>query len=396
MDEGNGLLSRIFDLHGGKKDSSKPTPPTKSGTPKKDHEHHHHHEEHHGAEPGQHQAAQSTVADGSKDHDQSQSHGSHDAHGTPDASVDDLSSFMVGGGPSKKQVTSNASIHPKKIQKGGGSLNVPEMFKKFGWFYLLLLITMFVTFYIMFYPAVYQKYFNEDNDDDFNFESETATHASRYNKLSKVILAFHVIFLIVLLVILLMILVLLFVYTQINKSLGLNARQLFSNIFFTFDNDDGNRIELTDFYLAFVVILCFGYLVYRFYFKFVKSFFINLKYPKYIDEDSPLADSEYQNPQKFIIFYGLMILYIFVFAFMVMNYVYGFNTKIAFIWNTVFLFFIMFFTGTFLKFMLLRDKKKQMITFGIIFATVILNKPVGTALQKIADNMVNLFKKSQT
>jgi hypothetical protein len=78
-----------------------------------------------------------------------------------------------------------------------------------------------------------------------------------------------------------------------------------------------------------------------------------------------------------------------------MNYVYGFDTKIAFFWNTVFLFLIMFFTGVFFKYSVLKDKKKQMITFGVIFVTVILNKPMGGVLQKIVDNMVALFKKSK-
>jgi hypothetical protein len=133
-----------------------------------------------------------------------------------------------------------------------------------------------------------------------------------------------------------------------------------------------------------------------FYFKNVKSYFQNLKYPQYMDEEDPNVEKEFTNPQKFMVFYGLLILYIFVFAFMVMNYVYGFNSKIAFFWNTIFLFLIMFLTGLFIKFTFLRKQKRQIFTFAIIFVAVILNKPVGKGLQKIVDNMIDLFKRSKS
>lgn len=390
MDEPS-ILARVFDLTGGKRKTK----------PAGDHNHaevDHHgpsHDESHNDKHSDHGAKAQSHGDGhlgAKAEEQShdgndgaaQSHGDkHDgaaqSHGN-DADID----IVIGGGKDPY------------FMRGGSSLNILSMFQKLGILFFIVFATIALATFIITRPIIYQKLFNSEDDEDYNFDSPDASHSTRLKKIAKILFYYHILIFLCFLLVLLIIFVVVVIYIKAFKSKeGLRPVALFKEFMFTFNNGDGEMISVSDFYLALIIIMVVGYMFYLFYFKYVLSYFTTISYPSYIDPEVS-EEEEFENPKKFLLMYGLMIMYILAFAIMVMNYVYGFPSKVYFIWNVIFLFLAMLFLGMIYKETFQRDKMRQLIWFVAFAVLVLLNENLGTIFKTIVETLINLYKRTRS
>lgn len=281
-----------------------------------------------------------------------------------------------------------------KDMKGGGNLDVLGIFHKLCVLFLLLLISIVIAFCV-FNFIFYDKYFNKNKDADYNFEDHNVEHAERHKKIWNVLLMFNIVILVsFLLVILVCYLFVLMYFHTIVKDPSMTGTTYFNNLMFWFNNN-GEMIPLTDFFFSLVIILTLGYIIYVIYFKNVKDYFTSIAYPAYIDPKNS-TKKEYENPKKFLLFYGLMILYIMAFALMLMNYVYAFdNDLISFIYNIIFIFFVLWTTGMYFKNIL---KKNLIIQSAFVFIIVLIisfNKNIGQAFKLTIETMINIAKRGK-
>ena len=101
-----------------------------------------------------------------------------------------------------------------------------------------------------------------------------------------------------------------------------------------------------------------GFIWYTIYFALSKKYFTELKYPTYVDEDKT-DKLEFDAVYKYLIFYSFIIIILFLFSFMVMNYICCFDVNKSLFFAVVFIIFlIMFFTSKVFQFILTRDTRK--------------------------------------
>lgn len=370
IDEGrNSLFSRLFDLNGGakkKRSSATPAKPKPSNNHAESHEHMHN--EHRGTH-GSKEASSTEASHPSK----------HNNENDTDHGDDGFTAF--GGAGSDGQ--------------SGQTVDVLAMFQKLGYLYLLVFISIALATYLIMSPFIYKRFFDPDNNDDYNFDSAEATHASRYKKLLKFVFLYNVLIILCLLFVLLVIYGLVAIYHESAglKSKGINVMQFYKQIMFSYNNH-GNEVSLANFYLTFALVIVVGYLFYFIYFKYVVGYFTTLTFPSYIDTDKS-ESHEWDNPKKYIIMYALMLMYILAFCtLMILNYLYSFNVKVIFIWNIIFLFLMMFFMGMIVKHVL---TKEPFLTFTWTAAYVILilaNKNMGEMFKVAATATINMSKGS--
>lgn len=275
--------------------------------------------------------------------------------------------------------------------KGGAmsKVNIFAMFQKYGFLYLITFIAVILTTVVMFIPLIYNHFFDPEKDDS-NFDSPEATHSSRYKKIVLLLLIYHVLFFVCFLLVMGFIYAGLSIYYDAaNISLtGVTLSDYFKNIMFTFDNN-GTKMSISDFYFSLVIIGVFGYIVYISYFKFAKGFFEYMTFPTYIDPETSEV-LEWENPKKFIMFYGLQIMYILAFALMVINYVY-FVDKRTFSWVTIILFLLMAFMGLVVKEVLKKNLLWTCIWFALLILIVALNDTVGVGFYYVTTLMNNIW-----
>lgn len=369
MDDGS-ILARVFDLSGGRK-KSKPKPGDNQHAEDPNHGHGENNPHH-----GKHTKGQEHSEDAGNQVPNTQDHNGDNEYEDPG---------VIGG-----------SLDPYFMRGGGTtSLDIMAMFQKLGILFLLVFITVALTTFLFTRPTFYTKMFDPEKDEDYNLDSPDATHSSRIKKLAKVLFIFHVLLFVCFLFVLLLVYGVVLVYVHVfKKDAGLNAFQIFKDFLFTFDNGNGEKVSVSDFYLALIIIVLVGFLFYFFYFKYVLSYFTTLSYPSYIDTE--VSDKEeFDTPKKFLMMYGLMIMYILAFALMVMNYVYGFPSKVYFVWNIIFLFLVMLFMGMVYKQTLKRELKFQIIWSVVFIVIVCLNKTLGTIFKTIIETLITLFKRSR-
>lgn len=353
------IFSRVFDLDGGAR--KKKVTPQRPSDPKGEPPHENHPPEHHG-----NHGSKAAPAGDKKDHGE------------------ESNAFGFGGAKSPYWLRGGAP----------GQIDLLSMFQKFGYLFLLVLLAVALATYLITTPFFYKFFFNPEKDDDYNFDSSDATHNTRYWKLFKVMLLYHVLILVCFLLVLLIMYGVVSVYYESAgmKAKGIALMDVYKEFLFTFDNH-GTKMSVSDFYLTFIIVLIFGYLFYFFYFKYVLGYFANMTFPAYIDPNKSEKD-EWDNPKKYIILYALMFMYIMAFALMVMNYVYGFSTPILFVWNIIFVFFLMLFMGLVFKYVL----KKDILRFGIwtvVFVVlIILNKHLGGMFNHAIENMIAMFRQT--
>jgi len=369
MDESPSMFARIFDLDGGK---GKRPPPKKE--PAAEDVHSHSHGKDH--------------KEGSHGNDHGHGHGTEAAPVPPVHSTGAEAPIVFGGG-------GGGGI--PVMEGGGAAVDILSMFQRLGILFLIVIVSIALATYFMTTPVFYKRFFNPESDDDANFESADATHDSRYKKLAKVLLVFHIMIFICFILVLFVLYLLFAVYYEvmgISKQPGaIPLLDFFKDFLLNYDNF-GTKMSLSDFYLAAVVILVVGYLFYLFYFKYVLGYFTNLTFPAYIDTEVS-SEPEWENPKKYLIMYGLMLLYILAFAIMVMNYIYGFKSKILFIWNTIFLFLLMFFLGFVYKYAFKKDVMKVLVWFVVLVILCFSNKTLGGAFKFVIDNMMALGRMSK-
>jgi hypothetical protein len=223
-------------------------------------------------------------------------------------------------------------------------------------------------------PFIYNAFFNPETDPDANFESADASHKSRYKKIALYLLVFTLV------IIASFILVMGVLYILIPLfNTNLDAMLL----------RDGEQ-SLLSIYGSLLAVVVVTYIIYIIYFLFVKDYFTNLTYPTYLPEDS--EKTEFMQPQKFTIFYAVMLLYIFVFVVFVMNYLEYDSPKIFFA-ICVILLLMMIVVGRMTKFILERNVVKSIIWSVMLYIVA----PLGLLLPKLAStNMPSIsFKDSK-
>jgi hypothetical protein len=214
----------------------------------------------------------------------------------------------------------------------------------------------------MFSPVVYRTFFDEEKDPDANFESTEATHKSRYKK----IVLFLFIYTLVAIASFIMVMIILYLFIFLLKpENGMSAWDYYDNILLSYTVGE-NKHSLIYMYSLILTIICVTYLVYIIYFAFVKDYFTNLTYQSYLPE---LSDkTEFTQPQKFIIFYGVMLLYIFTFIIFVINYLEYESTSIFFAVTFIIL-IMMVMVGKFYQQILKKDITKGIIWFFFVCFT---------------------------
>jgi hypothetical protein len=256
---------------------------------------------------------------------------------------------------------------------GGGPETVTK-FRKIGFILLIFVITLVLACVIMLSPFIYNAFFNPETDPDANFESADASHKSRYKKIALYLLVFTLV------IIASFILVMGALYILIPLfNTNLDAMLL----------RDGEQ-SLLSIYGSLLAVVVVTYIIYIIYFLFVKDYFTNLTYPTYLPEDS--EKTEFMQPQKFTIFYAVMLLYIFVFVVFVMNYLEYDSPKIFFA-ICVILLLMMIVVGRMTKFILERNVVKSIIWSVMLYIVA----PLGLLLPKLAStNMPSIsFKDSK-
>lgn len=358
--EVSSIFARVFDLDGGAKKRKSP-----QQQPSEQH-----------AEMPEHHTHNPAKAVATKEHDTSKGDSDHGDSNSGDG-------FGFGGAKS-----------PYWLRGGAGQIDLLSMFEKFGYLFLVVLISIGLATFLITSPNIYQRFFDPERDEDYNFDSSDATHGSRYKKIFKVVFLFHILILICFLIVLLVIYGILALYYEAAglKKQGVVLLDMFKKMLFTFDNF-GTDMSVSDFYLTFIIVLIVGFLFYFFYFKYVVNYFANMTFPSYVNPEKS-DHPEWENPKKFIILYGLMIMYIFAFALMVMNYVYGFTSMILFIWNVIFLFFLMLFMGMVYKYVLMKEPLRMNIWIIVLVLFVIGNKYLGGMFKHALDTMFEMFKKT--
>lgn len=277
--------------------------------------------------------------------------------------------------PANKPATANEPSGTNKpdsndseeiIGVGGGPETITK-FRKIGFILLIFVITLTLACVIMLSPFIYNAFFNPETEPDANFESADASHKSRYKKLALYLFVFTLV------IIASFIIVMGFLYILIPLlDTNLDAMLLM----------DGTQ-NLISIYVSLLVVIIITYIIYIIYFAFVKDYFANLTYPSYLPEDS--EKTEFTQPQKFTIFYAVMLLYIFVFVVFVMSYLEYDSPKVFFA-ICVILLLMMIVVGKMSKSILERKPVKSII-WGV---SLYLVAPLGLLLPKIASTNVSI------
>jgi hypothetical protein len=272
--------------------------------------------------------------------------------------------------PSKPAADAHVSTRDNEdaIAFGGGPETIAK-FRKIGFILLIFVITLILACTIMLSPFIYNAFFNPETEPDANFESADASHKSRYKKIALYLLVFTLV------IIASFILVMGALYILIPLSnTTLDAVLL----------TDGEQ-SLLSIYGSLLAVVVITYIIYIIYFAFVKDYFTNLTYPSYLPEDS--EKTEFSQPQKFTIFYAVMLLYIFVFVVFVMNYLEYDSPKIFFA-VCVILLLMMIVVGRMTKFILERNVVKSIIWAVVLYIVA----PLGLLLPKLASTNVSMPK----
>lgn len=357
LDENKSLVSQLFSIDlklptimegGGKKEKPKVVnPPNESPKPKPSPFEKHAHPPHDEPVHAKPKAAPVTTKEGESDELE----------------------FLVFGG--KKTIK----------QKGRGQeVEILPMFDKIVWIYLWVFLTVFISFYVISLPfweqfAIIVTRFPEDDKD---FKSAKGSHSSRIR-----FIAFYCfLYLLIMFIVGGLLLGVFYMYIQIKYdkeiSAGMKASEIFKKAMFKF-NSYGQEEDMVEIYFALVIILIFGFAVYLIYFQFVKTHFEGLRYPNYVNYQKHPERIEYSQTRKFILNYGMSILFLFAFAIMMINYSYGRHTKVAFIWNVVVLMLLLLFSGLTIKFNLSKNLWQLLHLFLLIMVVVIL-QPQGKAV----------------
>ena len=261
---------------------------------------------------------------------------------------------------------------------GLGATETAYKFKKIGFIMLIFVLTLMLSCVIMFSPIVYNTFFKED-DPDANFESPDATHKSRYKKIALILFVYTLV--VIASFICCMIIIFLFVFL-IKPENGVSAWEYFETMLLSY-TIEGTSHSLSYIYMIMLAILIITYLVYIIYFAFVKDYFLNLTYPSYLPEDS--EKTEFTQPQKFIIFYGIMMLYVFTFIIFVINYLEYESTTIFFA-VTFIVFIMMVIVGKFYQKVL----EKNLFSGVIWFVFMCIVPLSGVLLPKLANTNMSV------
>ena len=271
--------------------------------------------------------------------------------------------------PPAKPATANetsGNSNDEGVALGGGPETIPK-FRKIGFILLIFVITLTLACVLMLSPFIYNAFFNPETEPDANFDSADASHKSRYKKIALYLFVFT--------------LVIIASFIIVMGTLYMLMPLFDSTLEITLLMD-GTQ-DLMPIYLSLLAVIIITYIIYIIYFAFVKDYFTNLTYPTYLPEDS--EKTEFSQPQKFTIFYAIMLLYIIVFVVFVMNYLEYDSPKVFFA-ICVILLLMMIVVGKMSKSILERKTVKSIIWAVSLY----LVAPLGLLLPKIAGTNISI------
>ena len=271
--------------------------------------------------------------------------------------------------PPAKPATANetsGNSNDEGVALGGGPESITK-FRKIGFILLIFVATLTLACFVMLSPFIYNAFFNPETEPDANFESADASHKSRYKKIALYLLVFTL----VIIATFIFVMGVLYILIPLFDS-NLNAMVLM----------DGTQ-DLMPIYLSLLAVIIITYIIYIIYFAFVKDYFTNLTYPSYLPENS--EQTEFSQPQKFTIFYAIMLLYIIVFVVFVMSYLEYDSPKVFFA-ICVILLLMMVVVGKMAKSILERKLVKSIIWAVSLY----LVAPLGLLLPKIAGTNISM------
>ena len=269
--------------------------------------------------------------------------------------------------PATANETSGNADSGEEGAVGGGPESITK-FRKIGFILLIFVATLTLACFVMLSPFVYNAFLNPETEPDANFDSANASHKSRYKKIALYLFVFT--------------LVIIATFIIVMGALYILMPLLFDSNLEAMLLMDGTQ-DLMPIYLSLLAVIVITYIVYIIYFAFVKDYFTNLTYPTYLPEDS--EKTEFSQPQKFTIFYAIMLLYIIVFVVFVMSYLEYDSPKVFFA-ICVILLLMMVVVGKMSKSILERKTVKSIIWAVSLYFVA----PLGLLLPKIAGTNISI------
>jgi hypothetical protein len=249
------------------------------------------------------------------------------------------------------------------------------IFAKLFILFLIFFITVILAIYTMKSPDIYNLIFKQD-DPDNNFQDPQFIFKQRWTK----IIRFTILFITFIITYNIVFFGLFFLYYLISVDGGdeLNkAWILFSTRFFKVIHKS-KVINLMYYFKIFVMILLTLFVFFMLYFLWNKSFFNNIYYQNVVDPDADDPKDEMPQPEKYIHYYGLLLIVVMLFIYMIINLdqvLINDTDVFSFLIITVFIIFILLMSGHTIKNMLYRNTKKIFIfsLLGVLLPIIIFN-----------------------
>lgn len=271
---------------------------------------------------------------------------------------------------------------------------VISMFQKYGYLYILLFLAIIISIYSIKNTFI-QEIINRNNDNDYNFDDPNATHSSRYKYIIKITFIYILVIIVILFILYGLFTIILSIIYESNETIRIDAGNSFKtyvyNSYFKYNTKSGREIA-GDYYISLIMIMLVGFVVYVLYFLFNKKYFTNISYTTYSKNDQ----DEWDNNMKYIILYGLMILMLMCFSFMIINIIYQ-KTSGLLICSclTLSIFFIMFFTAQVFKNILHKDSLFILIWTISLLVLLIINPYIIILVLNLTTYILKMLRKNK-
>jgi hypothetical protein len=236
------------------------------------------------------------------------------------------------------------------------------------------------------------KLHGEETAGDPNLDNENEKYSSKWRRIIQLIVVLSVLSIAYFIAIFVIIFIAIFMYIVFKEDDNyFDLTKTKFKLFFWSYNDK----KLLFIYVTLIMILFITIIGFLLYHLFVKSYFKNIEYPQLIENKDQTEDqTEFSNPTKFAMYYGLYLIIIFIFYFILLAlYNKNFDGEIKFIFINFFIAIVtLMFIMLIYKYTLNRSK---ILKVFIIWASYLIFTIISFVCYHKFDDIIDLINKKK-